>query len=242
MDAHEKAVDQADTEHLLEARDAFAVCVSATCPRVIREECASELSRLRSRIPTVVFVARNESGEDVTDVTVALGNKSLVRGLTSRAIPLNPGRYAFVLTAADGRTVTESVLLREGEQQRRVEVQFPGAASFEEKGSSVPMGASASPWTAPVVVSAMLGTLGILSFGYFALSGTAVEGCSPNCTGEEVSALRRDYAIADLSLLVGIAGLTTAVLLYESPDGREATAGLQARPEGGLQLQSAWRF
>lgn len=239
VSAHERGVDFADAGRLLDARNKFSVCVSGTCPAVIRDECASELSKLRSRIPSVVFVAKNEAGRDITDVTVKLDGKLLANSLTSRAIPLEPGPYEFHFTSREGATATRVILLREGEQQRRVRVEFPGSAPMPAPLEAPPVQRS-SPWTPPVVISTVVGTLGLVSFGYFALAGTSLEGCAPHCTAEEVSALRLDYAMADLSLLVGLAGITTAVILYESPSD-DVSAHVSPR-RNGITLQTAWRF
>jgi hypothetical protein len=58
------------------------------------------------------------------------------------------------------------------------------------------------------------------SFSYFAIAGKTLEKnrartCSPSCTDDQVAPVRRDYAIADVSLGVGViaAGLATWLFL-----------------------------
>lgn len=238
VEAHEKAVDFADGAQLLEARDRFSVCVAPACPRVIRDECASELSRLRSRLPSVVFAATNEAGNDMTDVTVTLAGRAILHTLTSRAISLNPGRYEFQLSSSDGTTEKRVVLLREGEQQRRVEVRFPGTAQLAPLVQLPPL--DDSPWTPPVVISTVVGALGLVSFGYFAIAGTSMESCSPHCAEDEIASMRVHYAIADVSLLVGLAGITTAIILYEP--NQSAVRARLTPTRGGVGLDAAWAF
>src|SRR5262252_6601110 len=52
------------------ARDAFASCSNEVCPVVIRRDCVKWLSELDASAPTIVFVARDERGADLGDVTV----------------------------------------------------------------------------------------------------------------------------------------------------------------------------
>jgi hypothetical protein len=119
------------------------------------------------------------------------------------------------------------VLLRTGERNRSVIATMDGgrddrpddarrddAREGEKPSGNVPT----ATW-----VFGGIGILALGSFGTFAVLGAQEKArlrttCSPACSDSEVSTLRRDYLVADISLGVGIValGLATIFLLTKS--------------------------
>lgn len=89
--------------------------------------------------------------------------------------------------------------------------------------------APAPPWflRLPTASYALGGVaaLGLASFAGFAFAGASLQGCAPGCSTDEVAALRRDYVVADVSLLVALAaaGGAIAFAVTSKPDGTAAT-------------------
>jgi hypothetical protein len=78
------------------------------------------------------------------------------------------------------------------------------------------------PAAAPIPVASIalagVAVVGLGSFTFFALSGKSTEhdlagSCGPRCSDDEVSPVKTKYAIADVSLLIGIAAAAVAVVL-----------------------------
>jgi hypothetical protein len=80
------------------------------------------------------------------------------------------------------------------------------------------------------IVFASIGVVGVASFAAFGLMGKSqrsslASSCAPYCTSDDVSPVRTKYAIADVSLLVGLASLGVATWLFVSaPPGDSSTA------------------
>jgi hypothetical protein len=77
--------------------------------------------------------------------------------------------------------------------------------------------------TALVLSSATVGALGGIGLAYFGLNARQgehnLEACSPNCSGQAVDSVRRDYVLANASLAVGLVGFVAmgVVLLTGNP-------------------------
>jgi hypothetical protein len=136
--------DGQDLEHagkLREARSKLAMCVAASCPGVLREDCAQKLGDVGKRIPTVVFAAKNAAGDDLTDVRVTVDGAPLVEQLDGTAVELDPGEHRFTFEAEGLPRTTKSFVLREGEKGRHELIVLkahagPGAASATAAPSS----------------------------------------------------------------------------------------------------------
>jgi hypothetical protein len=224
--ADEHALARLDAHDWLTARDDFEQCAVASCPNVVRDECATQLRRLLPRIPRVVFAARNPDGQDLVDVRVYANGSLLLSQLGAEGLSMNPGRYRFALVGPDGRKTERDVLLREGEVNRRVDVVFvPPAAPGMAPESPPP--APQTIWTLPVTISAVIAATGLALFGFFAITGKSIESCRPACTRSEVDQLRRDYLVADVSL--GVAVVSAATGAYFVWDRRASAGPITAR-------------
>lgn len=239
IELHARGQDLRREGRLLQAEQALQACSrDLECPGVISTECAQMLEQLRPSIPTLVFAAIDAQGRDTADVQVYVESEQRLDKLPIQAVEFNPGRYQFRFVGPSGEVVEKTLLLREGEKNRRVVIDFrpvdpppvPGPGP-ESSGSGVP------------VASYVLGGLGILglgSFTYFGLQGKLLEDdCSPRCSNDQIDDLRRNYLIADISLGVGIAalGAATIVFLASERDAPEIHAPRAARRSPKLEWQ-----
>jgi hypothetical protein len=119
IDANESAQPLRKAGKLRQAEERLLVCVRPSCPAVVRDDCAQRLSDVRGAEPTVVFVVRDESDHDLTNVRVTMDGVELAAKLDGTAIPVDPGEHLFVLET-DGRLKEARTLkLNEGEKGRQ---------------------------------------------------------------------------------------------------------------------------
>ncbi len=138
-----------DAGNLLDARESARTCAETSCRPWMIKDCTQWLADLDRRIPSVVFLAKDDRGNDVTDVTVSEGDQVIARRLDGRAIEMNPGERTFVFVGPGGPRVERRSLIREGEKDHVVEVRLdvadaPGGASPAGRAQGVPDGTEGS--------------------------------------------------------------------------------------------------
>jgi hypothetical protein len=245
IDHNNQGAEQRSSHHLLAARSAYMACVSEpSCPNVVRAECESALSELKTAIPSLSIAVVDDLKRDVAGAEFTLdGKKSNFQGV---AIEVDPGAHELAAARAGDRVKLQLVAL-EGEQNRRVELTLPSEAEVERptpprRGDAT---APAPPATTPprrslvpVLVMGGVALAGAASFGYFALSGKAdvrdLERCKPYCPTDEVRSARTKYLLADVSLGVSVlAASVGAYLLLSAP---APAAAATSRPRLALGI------
>lgn len=132
--ANESAQALRQAGKLRDAQSKLSVCIASSCPGPVRDDCGQRLEDLQRAIPAVVFDIKDAAGRDLLGVQVSIdGNAPAAAGVT--AVPLDPGPHTFRFEYA-GLLVDRSLVLREGERDRRVSVVI---------GNPVPTAATAPP-------------------------------------------------------------------------------------------------
>src|SRR5205823_6396031 len=93
------------------------------CPRMVRDDCNARIAELDTAIPTITFTAKN-GDKDTTEVTVTMDGESLAKEVDGKPINVDPGEHSFTYTLAGSPPQTEKLVLREGEKNRNVVIQF----------------------------------------------------------------------------------------------------------------------
>jgi hypothetical protein len=212
---------------LVEAREQAVACAQAQCPALLTADCSHWVEELEQALPTVVIDVRDEAGRELQGVRIALDGRTLGGEAQGVAFALNPGPHRFRFQAP-GRSPAElEEVVVQGRKNQRVEVEL-------KPSSPAPAPAEAahySPWT---YTAGSIGVLGLTGFTYFGLIGNARKkelenSCRPRCTDAELSPMRRDYAVADVALAVGVVALaTSAVLLLQGRPKHEQAARVAA--------------
>lgn len=236
---HAAGQDSKESGKLVQARAAFVKCAVDECPKVVREDCAHLLSDVQTNLPTLVFQARDEKGQDTSAVRVTVDGQPLLNQLKATATAVDPGDHVFVFSAADGKTITRHLTVLEGQKDRLVTVQFGApkpAPAPTPRVQSGPSSTHAIP--AGAFIAGGVGIAALASFGYFAIKGRSKQSdlqshCAPRCPGSEYDTMKRDYLAADISLGVAVVagGLTTWFLLSRSEDSPRV--GFSPMPAGG---------
>jgi hypothetical protein len=147
--ANESAQDLRRAGKLRDARAHLAVCTAASCPGPIREDCAQRLKEVEAAIPTVVLVASDSAGNDLSAVRVTMDGDVLLDKLGGAAIAVDPGEHRFVFESEGLRKAENVVLVREGDVDRQVRVvlKAANASSGTESAIAPPAAESVAPST-----------------------------------------------------------------------------------------------
>lgn len=216
IDAAEAGQKDAKDGKLRAARRAFLECARDACPAAVRTECTKWLDDVDARQPAVLFRVRNSEGREITDVQISADGAPFLTTIDGRAQMIDPGVHEFIFET-HGVAWKESVLIRERDKSALVDATVPKSLAAEKASRPV---ASAS--VAPPLASILLGGVGLVGVGGFALFGTnAVNGrddlrntCAPFCTDDQVSAVKRDTIIANVSLGVGVVALIAGTVIW----------------------------
>jgi len=225
---------------LLAARQSFRECASASCPAVLQEDCSRRLAEIEASVPTVVIEARDATGRETADVAVSVDGMPAAERLGGLAIPLDPGERQFRFESA-GTVVESRVILREGEKNRKVRVDFSSLAPRASAAPSVPTVVRTPAPSRPIPTAAyVLGGLGLIGLGSFAVWGilgkvqqASFDDCKPNCADAKYDVMQRDYVIADASFGVGIVALAVAgILVLTRPSTSTPPSSKAPKPAG----------
>jgi hypothetical protein len=205
INANEAAQALRSAGKLRDARDKLTLCVAATCPGPVRDDCSERLSELQKALPTVVFAVRSAGGADVSLVRVKMDGALLTAKLDGRAIPLDPGPHSFVFEARGFAPFETTLLIREGEKDRHEAIALPVDAEIQAPAPppalppsepSATAGAGPAPSTVlpPETPSSHGSTTRALSFGALGLgvAGVAVGSIFGGLALQDKQALDRD--------------------------------------------------
>ena len=213
---------------LREARESFTACAAERCPAVVRTDCSGWLAEVEAAVPTVVVraVASEEQGRELYDVEVRVDGVVQTSKLDGRELPVNPGEHHFAFSTVGRVPAEDDIVIRVGEKHRLLTIALP----------------LVNPPPPPVIVKPppppppppRLGTgtkVLLIGGGVALLAGAAVgtsawiderslrRSCAPACDPADVDSARLRLRIADASMLVGVAALTTAaVLIWTRPE------------------------
>ena len=248
IDAHRQSQQAQQAGRLLEAHEFAVVCTHQACPGMLVQDCGRWLEELAQRTPSVVFEVRLDGRPNLEAEVWADG--APVPGWTSgEALLLDPGQHTFRFKLTSHAEVVQTVVLAEGMRYRPVTAEFTTPVESTPPLASNPPPAPASPPAArthrpiPIAVYPLLGVgvLGMAGFTGFGIAGQAKQSdlessCAPDCTEHDLSPMRRNYLIADLSLGVGVAALVGATVVYLGRPQKllpTAQIGFAAVPGGG---------
>jgi hypothetical protein len=245
--AHEAAQEQRRAGSLRAARASLDECARESCPALVRRDCAGWLDEVAAATPSIIVEVRDAAGRETLDVVLLLDGVQVAERLDGRAIDIDPGEHTVGVRARDGKALEEKVVLREGERRRRVALSFapPVAPAPPRPVTPAPVRPSPSPW-AWVLGGVALAGAG--SFATFAILGRSeqddLEQCRPDCDPAALDPMRRDYLVADISLVVAVlaaAGSTVLFLSTPSPAAPPA-ARAAARPRPFAAPGPGFRF
>jgi hypothetical protein len=145
IDANETAQGLRKNEKLRDAEQRLLVCVSASCPGPVRDDCAQRLTELRAVIPTVVFSVKDDADQDLSDVRVTMDDQPLANKLDGTAIAIDPGPHHFVFESAGRQKEERALVIREGEKDRHERIVLVAAPAVGTAVAPAPVPEAAPP-------------------------------------------------------------------------------------------------
>jgi hypothetical protein len=122
ISASERAQALETAGKLSEARPQFALCIAEACPGPVREDCAQRLSGVERETPTLVLIAKDSMGNDVSAVRVTMDGQPFVDSLDGRPVAVDPGQHRFVFDGPGAQWAEATLLIHTGEKDRRERV------------------------------------------------------------------------------------------------------------------------
>lgn len=253
LDASSGAQDLRTDKKLVESREKLLICAREVCPAIVRRDCARWLSEVESQIPSVVIAAKDARGQDVIEATVSIDGKVVAQRLDGRALSVDPGVHVVRVTPTSGAPLEQSVVVREGERSRSIELTVAGKSGPELAPVPDPAGVSPAsnvdhvepPPAEPShglgtrrilgITAAGVGVVGLgvgIAFGARASSqwSDAKDACGASCTPGSAPYGQRDDArssatISTISVIAGAAFVVGgAVLFFTAPSRRSSAA------------------
>jgi hypothetical protein len=224
VEANEKAQALRQEESLLAARASLTVCLAAACPGPVRQDCAELMAEVDRAMPTVVFEVLDRAGQEVHGVSLLVDGTLEPRALDGAPVEMDPGTHEIVFTAKAGTRITETIVVHEGEKDRRVI-----ARATERELGGLPL----SGRTISGLTMAGLGVVGITTgavLGLVAKSTYDAASCHDNpgnCTtagASEISTAHGQAAASTVSFIVGGALLAGGVTLWATGRSRVQVA------------------
>jgi hypothetical protein len=254
--ANENAQDLRRTGKLRDARAQLAVCTAATCPAAVRQDCALRLKEVENVLPSIVFVAKDHAGHDLSAVRVTMDGAPLADKLDGTAVAIDPGEHRFAFEAEGFRTASTSVIVREGDSDRPVRIVFePAAPPPPAQAAPAPSdGGGRRAWAIGVGIAGVAGIAVGSVFGLLAKStydqarSECPTGILSQCPAQAGQATA-DKSTADGQALVstvafiggGVLLATGVILFVTAPSAASVTVGAAAANGGGtISLRGRW--
>jgi hypothetical protein len=199
----------------------------------VRDDCVQRLADLEAVSPTIVFAAKDASGDDVVGVKMTVDGAATATELTGAPLAIDPGVHGFTFVVQGASPVVKTLVIREGERDRLEHITFTDLnvpASGVVVRERVPSEGGSSAWngqkTAAVVVGSagvvglLVGTItGALAFGAWS---SAQSDCGTNSSvcvnkaqaNSDKSSAVTDATVSDVGFIAGGLLLATGVVLY----------------------------
>lgn len=222
---------------LRSAREQLLVCSRDPCPTALQADCNEWLSEVQRLQPSIVVVASDPSGRELTNVKVFVDDVEVASRLDGRAIDVDPGDRRLRFEAEGFEPVVRQMLVREGQKAREVTVRFaradaprgghttelPVVPPKPEDPSDRPV-----PWTVWAAGGVSLVALG--TFAGFGIAGVSerselLDTCGHRCADDQKASVDRKFLVADVALGVAlVAGAAAAVLFLTRGSGSHASS------------------
>ncbi|HEY3595706.1 MAG TPA: hypothetical protein VGL13_17590 [Polyangiaceae bacterium] len=264
--ASNNAALRSDNEHRFrEERAELLACAAPSCPADIRKECIRRADEIGAAIPTVVFEAKDASGNDLSAVKVTMDREVLTERLDGMAIPVDPGAHTFTLEAPGFPAVQRRFIIRERQRDRLERITFDAGATATSAVTPAVMATVPAPRSAAsdeepsrsaatkvfAILTAGVGVAGVAVgtvFGFQARSkrDEASVACPNVCANSQGVDQWHDAKtagnISTIGFIVGGVGLATGAIIWIAgkPEQTSAPSAQVGLLPGGLAVSGRW--
>jgi hypothetical protein len=198
---------------LIAAREHFRVCARAECNPDIIEHCKQWADDVEKALPSIIVVARDADGHDVSDVSVRIDD-GVATPLSPHSIELDPGEHRVIVTHGGAKPAEEKILLQDAQKNRSVVVTFPGPPGRPRDDARTSRPIPTSAWIASGVAVVALGAFGF--FGAKGVSDRSNKHCDTGCPTPVKQDVNTLFVAADVSLAAAAIAAGVAAWLYLS--------------------------
>lgn len=227
---HRQAQVERSKGQLLAAHEQLRSCLLPQCSPVLREACAALLAEVERDIPSVVLAADSSEG-DLLNVTVDDAGRRIAARLDGVPIRLDPGEHSLEFRAAGMVPVKKVVVLRTGDQNRRIAVRLepvrPPASASAAVAPDAPPTKRSRLWDYSLLGAGSALGVAAIWVGASAASDyhEAEESCAPLCSKDRAGAIHTKAMIADGLLVLSVAALSYGTFrLLSTGDSPRATS------------------
>jgi serine/threonine-protein kinase len=221
----------------------------------VRDDCIQRLDELDNVMPTLVFEVKDASGNDLSTVTVTMDGQPFAQRVGGAAVAVDPGEHRFTFQAPGSSSTDKTVVVREGEKARRVQVAL-GTTTETPSGPGKPSSATSDGNTQRLIALVVggAGVVGLVIGGVFGIvskstynnafqneCGSNTNGCSSKGAQDGQTAFSQ-ATISTVGFVTGAALLAGgAVIYFTAPKGTGvAVAPTVGTAGGGLSVIGAW--
>jgi hypothetical protein len=216
--------------HLRAAAIELTRCGASVCPGAVRDDCVRWYAEVQAATPSLVVSFTDADGKERGDVRVSIDGEKRAASLDGRGLPVDPGTHRVELSTAGGDSVSTTVLVREGEHDRRVDVRAPPRASAAMSRPVPPLAwALGGVGAAGIVTWASFGLVAL--YAHPGLAST-LSSCKPSCPSSDVSTVRTRFAVADVAAGIGVLSLAGAAYVFFT----RPTVSASAAPKPDVSL------
>ena len=122
LDASERGQNERDEGTYRAARESFMACARPSCPRVVLDSCTQWLRELDESAPTLVLGAKDEHGNDLTDVHALFDGTRFADVLDGKPLVADTGEHVLRFERDGSQAVEQRLVVRAGERARVVTV------------------------------------------------------------------------------------------------------------------------
>ncbi|HZO16688.1 MAG TPA: hypothetical protein VFB62_25605 [Polyangiaceae bacterium] len=187
------------------ARRELRSCIDRACPDLVRRDCVAWLREVDQSFPTLVFGAQDDSGADLSDVSVFVDGRLAQRRLSGKPVEVRPGKHK-VRFESRGRTPSEKdIIVAYGEKNRVVRATLAAEVRDDDPLRFMPFvlgGFGLAAVTAGIALD-VVGTNELDELR---------DSCAPNCNPSDVDSTRNKIIAGDTLLAVGIAAVGAAAI------------------------------
>ena len=233
-----------DKQELIAAQRELLKCAQAGCGEAMVSVCLPILEGVEKAIPSLIVVA-TQSGKDLFDATVSVDGHELSTSLDGRALSIDPGRRKIRVVPKDPALapIEREILVIEGEQRRKLALDFPSAPSkcVGANCAAPPSEATSSGPRPAIVAGAVIGSAALACWGAFA--GFAGYGLTKEnddlvpggSSQQDVDDVKELYVIADgfLAAASVLSAASLTAFIVGATDGADTTPA----KAGALRLE-----
>jgi hypothetical protein len=122
--AHERVQVAWHAGRLSEALEASVDCAQQACTQLVRGDCVRWNSELARNLPSLVLAVRDYAGHDLANARTFANGMLLAARSDGQSVALDPGAYRLRFEAPGFASAEQDLVVRIGEQLRRVEVKL----------------------------------------------------------------------------------------------------------------------